>query len=119
MNKRFKGGPSKGKDEQKMDAWCNQCKSKHAGPCTSATLRYNKCGNTGHMVKDCTDVAKCYRCKEAGHRAADCPKRVTEEKKNDRPKAKARAFRITAEEAKEDNEVVTRTFLINSKLASV
>jgi hypothetical protein len=44
---------------------------------------------------------------------------LDDKKNNDKPKAKARAYEMTKEEAKADPEVVSDTFLINDVLASV
>lgn len=118
-SKKFKRGPSSYKDEKKVALWCDRCKSKHSGPCSSTTLRCNKCGNNGHLWKDCTDVSRCFKCQEPGHRVAECPKWKTDDKRNDKPKPKTRAFQITAEEARVDDDVVCGTFLINSKIANV
>ena len=62
---------------------------------------------------------RCFKCKGTGHIYANCPTRGVEERKEERPKAKARAFGMNAEEARDNNEVVTGTFLINSKSATV
>ena len=62
-SKKFKSESSYSKDEKSLN-WCDRCKSKHAGPCTAATLRCNKCGNTGHLFKDCTDVTRCFYCRK-------------------------------------------------------
>jgi len=79
----------------------------------------SKCTGMGHFAKDCTAEPRCHYCKLTGHQKADCPKLKTAEKKDDRPKGKARAFNMTAEEARADDEVVSGTFLINSSLATV
>ena len=64
-------------------------------------------------------MMRCFNCKGAGHISANCPTRGVEGRKEERPKVKARAFGMNAEEARDNNEVVTGTFLINSKPATV
>ena len=39
-------------------SWCDECKSSHTGNCSRRTR------------------VRCYQCKEIGHYARDCPKRV-------------------------------------------
>nr|XP_043625632.1 uncharacterized protein LOC122597064 [Erigeron canadensis] len=120
--KRFKGGSSfhKGKDDKKIAPWCSVCKALHNGSCSEKTKRCDKCGMPGHATSVCKDKTPCYRCQEMGHLIADCPiKKKEDEKKKDQPKAKSHAFQMTTDLAKENDEVVSGTFLVNSKPASV
>ena len=34
------------------------------------------CGQTGHMIKNCTSDRKCHICGVVGHRAKDCTSNV-------------------------------------------
>nr|XP_043619650.1 uncharacterized protein LOC122591446 [Erigeron canadensis] len=120
--KRFKGGSSshKGKDDKKIAPWCLACKASHNGSCSEKTKRCDKYGMTGHAPSVCKDKTRRYKCQETGHLIADCPvKKKEDEKKKDEPKAKSRAFQMTTNLAKENDEVVSSTFLVNSKPASV
>nr|XP_043625540.1 uncharacterized protein LOC122596965 [Erigeron canadensis] len=118
-NKRFKGNSSNSSNDKRIGTWCDRCRSKHTGQCTISTLRCNRCTATGHLAKDCTGEARCYRCKKTGHQIADCPQAKEGEKKNERPRTTARAFNMTAEQARSDDEVVSGTFIINSSLTNV
>jgi len=120
-NKKFnRGSTNKGGSDQKSAPWCASCKAPHNGACSEKTKRCDKCGKTGHATENCKDKRRCYRCGSDDHKIADCPRKKNEEKKDDNPpKAKARAFQMTVEEARRNDEVVSGTFLVNSKLATV
>ena len=118
-SKRFKGGSSKSYNQKQSDPWCDRCKSKHTGPCTAQTTRCGNCTELGHFSKDCTKEPRCHQCKKTGHIKANCPQSRKDDKRDERPKAKARAFHMTAEEARSEDEVVSGTFVINSSLATV
>nr|XP_043629853.1 uncharacterized protein LOC122601150 [Erigeron canadensis] len=106
-NKRFKGNSSSSSNDKRIGTWCDRCRSKHTGQCTISTLRCNRCTATGDLAKDCTGEARCYRCKKTGHQIADCPQAKEGEKKNERPRTTTRAFNMTAEHARSDDEVVS------------
>jgi len=120
-DKKFKGSSSnKGGNGQKGAPWCSSCKAYHNGACSEKTKRCDKCGKTGHATVNCRDKRRCYKCGSEDHQIAECPQKKNEEKKdNNPPKAKARAFQMTVEEARRNDEVVSGTFLVNSKLATV
>ncbi|XP_071739936.1 uncharacterized protein [Rutidosis leptorrhynchoides] len=70
-------------------------------------------------TKDKPFVPTCYSCGEIGHTKANCPKKEDITKNADVGKAKGRAFVMTAEEARDDEDVITGTFLINNCYASI
>ncbi|KAD4385671.1 hypothetical protein E3N88_25840 [Mikania micrantha] len=81
----------------------------------------------GHFSFRCPK-AKCSISGEFGHMSNARPKeksvdsrngKYTNEKKDDKPKAKARAYNISRKEAKEQPDVMTGTFLVNDMCASV
>nr|XP_043633041.1 uncharacterized protein LOC122604182 [Erigeron canadensis] len=120
-NKRFKGGSTSNgdKDKKKSSTWCSACKSYHDGSCSDKTKRCDKCGNTGHATTICKDKTRCYKCKETGHLIVDCPQMNNDGKNATDPKPKVHALQMTVEAAKDNDEVVSGTFLVNSKLAFV
>ncbi|GJY20440.1 putative nucleotidyltransferase, ribonuclease H [Tanacetum coccineum] len=88
-----------------------------------------KCGDPNHKSNTCTKpVIVCYGCNEMGHKLNEFPKekaikaipvRSIKEGKVEAPKAKARAYPMTAEEAQLIPDVVTCIIPINSLPARV
>ncbi|XP_071688017.1 uncharacterized protein [Rutidosis leptorrhynchoides] len=101
---------------------CNRCEKNHYGRCM---VPCTNCKKTGHLAKNCrlpaatasaakAYVPTCYGCGEKGHIKPNCLK-----KKTDAGNAKGRAFVMTTEEARDDDEVITGTFLVNNFYATV
>nr|XP_043615867.1 uncharacterized protein LOC122587766 [Erigeron canadensis] len=118
-NKRFKGNSSNSNNDKQLGSWCVRCKSKHTGLCSPSTMSCSRCTGMGHLAKDCTAEPRCHYCKHTGHQKPDCPKLKPIDNKNERPKTTARAFNMTAELARSDDEVVSGIFIINYSLANV
>ncbi|KAL7605412.1 hypothetical protein Lser_V15G19112 [Lactuca serriola] len=90
-----------------------------------------KCGKPGHIATKCKTGRVCYGCGSHNHIKSEYPQnkgnnnqgRITDnrsaDKKADIGRPKARAFRMTAQEAQETPNVVTGTFLVNSIHARV
>ncbi|KAJ9562962.1 hypothetical protein OSB04_008122 [Centaurea solstitialis] len=89
---------------------------------------------TGHFSKDCKVTMRlCFKCFRPGHVANECPqsdgatqtsgvapvKTESSGKKVEAPRTRARVFQLTAEEAREEPDVVTGTFPVNSVPALV
>ncbi|KAI3735871.1 hypothetical protein L6452_15393 [Arctium lappa] len=89
----------------------------------------------GHIRTNCPHRERaCYSCGVLDHRQRDCPRIKRDEskasvqrtvtigtsvQKEEVPKARARAFQITAEEAREEPDVVTGILLLNSRPARI
>ncbi|XP_024965953.1 uncharacterized protein LOC112506162 [Cynara cardunculus var. scolymus] len=116
---------------------CQRCGKTHQGRCLteSTSLRCFCCGEMGHVRTTCPKRDRaCYSCGVFGHRQFECPCMRREEskasvqrpavggsssQKEEVPKARARAFQITAEEARNEPDVITGIFFVNSQLARI
>ncbi|KAJ9535779.1 hypothetical protein OSB04_un001067 [Centaurea solstitialis] len=102
---------------------CDKCGNHHTGRC----IICRKCGKGGHVDQDCRRRT-CYECGSPNHYRKACPKA------NKRPyanqaqpasqgnrggMARGRAFVSGAEEARQNPDVVTGTFLLNNYPAIV
>ncbi|GJY56414.1 putative reverse transcriptase domain-containing protein [Tanacetum coccineum] len=102
---------------------CNRCKKHHFGYCNVVC---SNCGKAGHMARDCKGKAiatganarptvTCYDCGEKGHTRNYCPKR----KDPQGEEARGRAYVIKDTEKQQGPNVVTGTFLLNNRYATV
>ncbi|XP_052621371.1 uncharacterized protein LOC122195016 [Lactuca sativa] len=103
---------------------CGKCGKGHDGVCRAESCY--KCGKEGHMAKDFPKgFAVCFHCNQTRHRKAECPQlrgssqgapqgsapaaiRATESRpvKAEAPRARGRAFQLTAEEVRAAPDVV-------------
>ncbi|KAJ9544190.1 hypothetical protein OSB04_023897 [Centaurea solstitialis] len=123
--------------QENVSQTCTSCGKAHRGRCNvvGTNIKCHCCGESGHVRPNCPhrDQA-CYSCGVLGHRQRVClNSRPTESKasvmqptsnttprqKEELPRARARAFQITVDEAREEPDVVTGIFLVNSHPAGV
>ncbi|GJT98647.1 putative reverse transcriptase domain-containing protein [Tanacetum coccineum] len=101
----------------------NCCRKHHFGYCKVVC---NNCGEAGHMARDCKDKAiatganarptvTCYDCREKGHTRNYYSKR----KDPQGEEARGRAYVIKDTEKQQGPNVVTGTFLLNNRYATV
>ncbi|KAJ9557239.1 hypothetical protein OSB04_011853 [Centaurea solstitialis] len=108
---------------------CGKCGNLHGGRC----IVCSRCGKRGHTDKGCKK-GTCFECGSLNHYRNDCPKlnqrpyanRVQPANQANQANqgnrgglARGRAFVIGAEEAKQNPDVVTGTFLLNNYPATV
>nr|GEV04748.1 putative reverse transcriptase domain-containing protein [Tanacetum cinerariifolium] len=119
-------------------AKCTKCQCHHNGSCTQ---KCHKCNKVGHFARDCrssgnANVANaqrdgketpkgngCFKCGALGHFKKDCPKL----KNKNRGNRNAQGWMFAVGNAKKngnapvnsDSNVVTGTFLLNNRYASI
>ncbi|GJW23831.1 putative reverse transcriptase domain-containing protein [Tanacetum coccineum] len=117
---------------------CTKCHFHHNGPCTQ---KCHKCNKVGHFSRDCrgsgnTNVANaqrdnravpkrngCFKCGAPGHFKRDCPKLKNKDWGNKNAQgwvyAVGNAEKIGNALRNPDSNVVTGTFLLNKRYASI
>nr|GEV20671.1 reverse transcriptase domain-containing protein [Tanacetum cinerariifolium] len=109
----------------------------HEGPCT---VKCSNCKRVGYMTRNCKATVAataqrapvgnqmgvaCYECGRQGHYRSECPKLRNQNcknkirNKNGNNESKARAYAIGGGGACPDSNVVTGTFLLNNRYASM
>ena len=105
---------------------CGKCGKSHEGSCRAGVCY--KCGKEGHIVRECPKgFSVCFHCNQTGHRKAECLQllqgsaqgsaptaRVTEVRlvKAEAPRARGRAFQMTAEEVHAAPDVVDGMYFL-------
>ncbi|GJW24851.1 putative reverse transcriptase domain-containing protein [Tanacetum coccineum] len=117
---------------------CIKCHFHHSGPCTQ---KCHKCNKVGHFARDCrssgnTNVANaqrdnkaipkgngCFKCGASGHFKRDCPKLKNKDGGNGNAKgwvyAVGNAEKNGNASRNPNSNVVTGTFLLNNRYASI
>ncbi|GJW98467.1 reverse transcriptase domain-containing protein [Tanacetum coccineum] len=115
---------------------CTKCNYHHKGPCAP---RCNKCKRIGHLARDCRssgpnnnnnnrgnsgatqNAVTCYECGVQGHIKRDCPKLKNGNRGNQRgnDNAPAKVYVVGNAGTNPDSNVVTGTFLLNDRYASI
>ncbi|GJX55947.1 putative reverse transcriptase domain-containing protein [Tanacetum coccineum] len=108
----------------------------HKGPCAP---RCNKCKKIGHLARDCRssgpngnnnnrgnsgttqNAGTCYECGVQGHFKRDCPKLKNKNRGNQggNGNAPAKVYVVGNAGTNPDSNVVTGTFLLNNRYASI
>ncbi|GJT59171.1 putative reverse transcriptase domain-containing protein [Tanacetum coccineum] len=87
----------------------NKCRMHHEGPCT---VKCGNCKRVGHMTRDCKAAVAA-----TAQRAPNRINKIGNKTRNN--KAKARAYAIGGRGANPDSNVVTGTFLLNNRYATM
>nr|GFB24578.1 putative reverse transcriptase domain-containing protein [Tanacetum cinerariifolium] len=115
---------------------CAKCNYRHDGPCAP---KYHKCNKVGHFARNCRNTANtnkannhrgtgsgqkptCYECGVQGHFRRECPKLKNNNNHGNqggRHNAPAKLYAVGRAGTDPDSNVVTSTFLLNNRYASV
>ncbi|GJY38352.1 putative reverse transcriptase domain-containing protein [Tanacetum coccineum] len=115
--------PTEGKVSSGSFPVCERCFTRHVGPCTIKCHKYGKVRHKSRYYKEksiatganAQPVWTCYDCKEQGNTRNQCPKKVKQEEMGE---VRSQAYAIKDAEPQGPN-VVTGTFLLNNRYASV
>ncbi|GJY41070.1 putative reverse transcriptase domain-containing protein [Tanacetum coccineum] len=107
---------------------CSKCNYHHDGPCAP---KCHKCHRFGHLGRDCKNPPNvntganqraCFKCGAQGHFRKDCPKWKNNNNRGNQAgnaEAQAKVYAVGNAGANPDNNVVTGTFLLNNRYASI
>ncbi|GJR81818.1 putative reverse transcriptase domain-containing protein [Tanacetum coccineum] len=107
---------------------CSKCNYHHEGPCAP---KCSKCNRFGHLGRDCrsppnvntgANQRACFECGAQGHFKKDCPKLKNNNNRGNQAgnaKAQAKVYAVGNAGANPDNNVITGTFLLNNRYASI
>ncbi|GJV37824.1 reverse transcriptase domain-containing protein [Tanacetum coccineum] len=115
---------------------CSKCNYHHDGPCAP---KCHKCNKVGHFARDCRSAGNannannqrgtgsgkkstCFECGVQGHFKRECPKLKNNKNRgnqvgNDR--APAKVYAVGHAGTNPDSNVMTGTFLLNNRYASI
>ncbi|GJT29098.1 putative reverse transcriptase domain-containing protein [Tanacetum coccineum] len=115
---------------------CSKCNYHHNGPCAP---KCHKCNKVGHFARDCRSMASannannqkgtgsgqrptCYECGVRGHFKRECPKLKNNNNQGNQVgggNAPVKVYAVGHAWTNPDSNVVTGTFLLNNRYASV
>ncbi|GJX73446.1 putative reverse transcriptase domain-containing protein [Tanacetum coccineum] len=119
---------STGNGDRTIRPLCSKCNYHHEGPCAP---KCSKCNRFGHLGRDCrsppnvntgANQRACFECGAQGHFKKDCPKLKNNNNRGNQAgnaKAQAKVYAVGNAGANPDNNVVTGTFLLNNRYASI
>ncbi|GJX60791.1 putative reverse transcriptase domain-containing protein [Tanacetum coccineum] len=119
---------------------CTKCNYHHTGQCAP---KCGKCKRYGHATTDCRvntnnnntnnnntnnnnnnnnknqKAGACYECGNTGHVKRNCPKLKNHGNGNGNGTAQGRAYALGGRDASPDSNVITGTFLLNNRYATI
>ncbi|GKB55111.1 reverse transcriptase domain-containing protein [Tanacetum coccineum] len=115
---------------------CHKCNYHHDGPCAP---KCHKCNRVGHLARDCRSPANantannqrgtgtgqkptCYECGAQGHFKRECPKLKNNNSRGNSAgnvNALAKVYAVGHAGTNPDSNVMTGTFLLNNRYASI
>ncbi|GJV65984.1 putative reverse transcriptase domain-containing protein [Tanacetum coccineum] len=132
----YTAGPGEKREYTGSLPLCTKCNYHHEGPCAP---RCNKCKRIGHLARDSRssgpnnnnnnrgnsgatqNAVTCYECGVQGHIKRDCPKLKNGNRGNQcgNDNAPAKVYVVGNAGTNPDSNVVTGTFLLNDRYASI
>ncbi|GJS05365.1 putative reverse transcriptase domain-containing protein [Tanacetum coccineum] len=128
----YTAGPGEKKAYTGTLPLCTKCNYHHTGQCAP------KCGNCkryGHATNDCRvntnnnnnnnnnnknqKAGACYECGNTGHIKKNCPKLKNRGNSNGNGTTQGRAYALGGRDASPDSNVITGTFLLNNRYATI
>ncbi|KAJ9535596.1 hypothetical protein OSB04_un001268 [Centaurea solstitialis] len=96
---------------------CGKCQQFHQGECCTGPPTCYRCGQPGHLSRDCGKGKSCYQCgamtiREKHQRPEEGEIAGKDDRRESTGPGRSRAFRMTAEEAEEAPDVVTGMRLV-------
>ncbi|GJZ38191.1 putative reverse transcriptase domain-containing protein [Tanacetum coccineum] len=136
LGRAYTAGPGEKREYTGSLPLCTKCNYHHKGPCAP---RCNKCKKIGHLAHDCRssgpngnnnnrgnsgttqNAGTCYECGVQGHFKRDCPKLKNKNHGNQggNGNAPAKVYVVGNAGTNPDSNVVTGTFLLNNRYASI
>ncbi|GKB91442.1 putative reverse transcriptase domain-containing protein [Tanacetum coccineum] len=130
----YTAGPGEKKEYSGSLPLCTKCNFHHNGKCAPRCNNYKKVGHLAHdyrgsaatannqrALKVIQRVVTCFECGVQGHYKKDCPKLKNKNRGNQagNGEARARAYAVGNAGTNPDSNVVTGTFLLNNRYASI
>ncbi|GKC34604.1 putative reverse transcriptase domain-containing protein, partial [Tanacetum coccineum] len=131
--KAYTAGPGEKKEYAGALPLCTKCNYHRTGPCAA---KCTNCKSVGYLARDrrspaaannqsapgvIQKVVTCYECGVQWHYKKDCPKLKNKNRRNQAGTIEARgnAYVLGGGEPNTDSNVVTGTFLLNNRYASI